>query len=282
MFEDLMPDPESAPPRPPNPAGPKPEPAETAEDELVSMSDGFDAATESTPDVEGAELADWKDALRDDFEQWLASLDTIPELDEAETEFVETPDLYSFYQQLAAGTAESRKANRRTAEAISQWGDTLVRFESSLTPLRETVNQLIATQPKEGQMSRPNCLVLVELLDRMRRIAKAFQAAPTEKKSWWGGRTDRLWRAAWESQRQGFAILVSHIEELLKKEGVVRLEALGQPFDPTAMTAIATAEDSARPAQTVLEEFAAGYRRHGELLRAAQVKVNVRGGTPKS
>ena len=63
-------------------------------------------------------------------------------------------------------------------------------------------------------------------------------------------------------------------EELLKKEGVTRIDTLGQPFDPAVMTAIAAESDATRPPQTVLEELAAGYHRHGELLRPAQVKVS--------
>ena len=128
------------------------------------------------PARDDTELAGWKAALRWDFERWLASVDEIPE-DGFEEAGPAPPDLYSFYAQLAAANAESRKANRRTAEAISQWGETLSRFDTSLAPLRETISQLTLAQAKEGkegQMSRTHCLALVELLDRLERIAKAF------------------------------------------------------------------------------------------------------------
>lgn len=219
------------------------------------------------------ELADWKDALRRDFEAWLASLDELPEADDLADD---EPDLYAFYEQLAAAGAESRKANRRTAEAFSQWSETLARFEGSLAPLRETTAQLAAAQPKEAGMSRAHCLALVELLDRMHRLARAFQSPPPAKQSWWGRRGDIAWRRAWESQCQALNILVSHLEGLLKKEGVTRLDTAGQPFDPTVMMAVAAEPDAIRPPQTVLEELAAGYRLHGEVLRVAQVRVTRR------
>jgi molecular chaperone GrpE len=60
----------------------------------------------------------------------------------------------------------------------------------------------------------------------------------------------------------------------LSKEGVVRIETTGQPFDPAVMMAVAAEADPAHPPQTVLEELAAGYCRHDELLRPAQVKVS--------
>ncbi|MGH7968576.1 MAG: nucleotide exchange factor GrpE, partial [Limisphaerales bacterium] len=196
----------------------------------------------------------------------------IPEPESVEAETAETPDLCSFYEQLAAATAESRKTNRRTAEAISQWGDTLSRFDNSLLPLRETVAQLLAAQPKGTELSREHCIVLAEWLDRLNRIKTAFRAPPA-KTSWWGG-NDRLWRKTWETQQQAMAIVVSHIEEFLKKEGVTRVETVGHLFDPSTMNAVAAEPDPNRPPQTILEELAAGYRRHGELLRPAQVKVS--------
>jgi molecular chaperone GrpE (heat shock protein) len=238
-------------------------PATSAESDLSDLSDQSDES----------DLSDWKDALRRDFEEWLASLDAIPAPDDTLDDGGDTPDLFSFYEQFAAANAEARKSNRRTAEAFSQWSETLGRFETSLAPLREISAQL-AAQPKDTGLARAHCLLLVELLDRMHRLARAYETPPAVRKSWWGGRGDEAWQKAWASQRQALDILVSHLEGLLKKEGVTRIETTGQPFDPTLMLAVSAEPDASRPAQTVLEELTAGYRRHGELLRAAQVKVS--------
>lgn len=230
---------------------------------------------ESSPPTESPALVEWKSALRDDFEAWLASIHELP-ADAADNDDADAPDLYSFHAQLTAATAESRKANRRTAEAMSQWGETLARFESGLQPLRETVTQLAAVQPKAGQLSRAHCLMLVELLDRMHRLARAFATPPAVKRPWlsFGADADAVWRTVWTAQQDGLNILVGHVESLLQKEGVTRLTALGHPFDPAVMMAVAAEVDGTRPPQTVLEETAAGYTRQGELLRAAQVKVS--------
>jgi molecular chaperone GrpE (heat shock protein) len=243
-------------------------------EEVVPPLPPLKEVSSSSPDAAASELDDWKAALRRDFDQWLNELERLPEPESDEEEPAEYPDLYSFYQQLALANAESRKANRRTAEAFSQWAETLARFESQLGPLRETAAQLVATRPRENELPRPYCLLMIELLDRMHRLAKAFQSTP-EKKGWWGG-SDAAWRRAWENQRQGFAILVSHFEELLKKEEVVRIEVMGRAFDPAVMMAVAVDSESQHPAQTVLEEVAPGYQRRGELLRPAQVKVSAR------
>ncbi len=221
-------------------------------------------------------LADWKSALRHDFETWLASIHELPLDVETAGDANDAPDLCSFHAQLTAATAESRKANRRTAEAMSQWGETLARFESGLQPLRDTAAQLLAAQPKVGQLSRAHCLMLAELLDRMRRLARVFAAPPAVKRPWlsFGADGDTAWRTTWAAQHDALNILVAHLESLLQKEGVTRIATLGQSFDPAVMMAVAAETDATLPPQTVLEETAAGYTRHGELLRAAQVKVS--------
>jgi hypothetical protein len=230
----------------------------------------------SSQEFAGFALAGWKDELRRDFENWLESLDQIPEAEGtfAADDAGDAPDLFSFFEQFAAANSEWRRANRRTAEAMSQWGETLARFESGLQPLRETAVQLLAAQPKGREVPRAQCLMLVELLDRFQRLARVFATPPVAARPWWGRGTDAAWRQAWETQRRAIDILVSHLDSLLRKEGVARIETSGQPFDPAVMLAVAAEPDATRPPQIVLEEVVAGYRRHDELLRPAQVIVS--------
>jgi molecular chaperone GrpE len=227
-------------------------------------------AEEEEEEARRQELEAWKDALLDDFETWLEQLEVIHDPEEEEEQ---SPDLYSFYEQLAAANAETRKANRRTAEVISQWGETLARFDESLSPLRQSVADLAAAQPKPDEMSRAHCLALIEVMDRLERIAAAFESPP--RSSWWAGK-NAAWHQAWEAQRQALTIVLGHLRDLLKNQGVTRLDTMGKPFDPSAMNAVAVDQDVSRPVQVVLEEIAAGYARHDELLRLAQVKVSRR------
>ena len=113
----------------------------------------------------------------------------------------------------------------------------------------------------------------MEMLDRMHRVARAFHSS-APRRGWWR-QNDDAWRKAWETQRQAFDILVSHLDQWLRKEGVVRINTVHQPFDPAVMTAVAAENNAQHPAQTVLEEITPGYVRHGELLRPAQVKVSL-------
>jgi molecular chaperone GrpE (heat shock protein) len=230
----------------------------------------LDAATTEEPaSTATAAPADWKEALRRDFERWLETLDEMPRADDAVD--AGAPDLFGFYEQLAALGAESRRANRRTAEAFSQWGETMSRFESELTRLRDELNRIEAGRA-DDRLPRGHCLMLIELLDRLQRVQAAF-ASPPAPGRWWE-RDDR-WRKAWETQHQAFDIVVDHLESLLRREDVERIETLDQPFDPAEMVAVAAEPDAERPHQTVLEEIAPGYRRDAELLRPAHVKVSL-------
>jgi len=228
--------------------------------------DEFDGERHETTE-EAAEPASWKDALRRDFEAWLAAVDQIPE---SSGEEIEEPDLYSFFELLAAANIEARKANRRTAEAFGQWGDTLEHFHEDLRLFREQLSQRAAPPADANSLPRAYCLALIEILNRLYRMKEAFATRPAS--SWWR-RADAAWEKAWETQRGAFAILVGHFEALIGRAGISRIDCLGLPFDPTNMAAVAAGPDTSRADGTVTEEFARGYSCRGEVLRAAQVKI---------
>lgn len=224
-----------------------------------------------------AETDGWKDDLRRRFEAWFASVDEIPDIHQTE---LEEPDLYSFFEQLAIANTEARKSNRRTAEAFSQWGDALERFSADLRFFREQLGRTETAQAEPDSLPRAYCLALVEFLDRLHRMAEAFASPPAPR--WWR-RTDAAWKRAWEAQRGAFEILVGHLEALLASEGVTRIECIARAFDPTVMAAAAAGPDARHPDNTVVEEFAPGYSRRGEVLRPAQVRVvNNRSEKPQS
>jgi len=64
------------------------------------------------------------------------------------------------------------------------------------------------------------------------------------------------------------------IEEVLAKEGLEKIEALGQPFNPEFHQAVMQVEDSEYGSGTVVEEFQKGYLLKGKIIRPAMVKVN--------
>lgn len=65
--------------------------------------------------------------------------------------------------------------------------------------------------------------------------------------------------------------LASGLYDLLFKEGLERLDPVGQPFDPTEHEAVMHEPGDGEP--EVIEVMRAGYKWKGRVLRAAMVKV---------
>ena len=74
---------------------------------------------------------------------------------------------------------------------------------------------------------------------------------------------------------QGITLIHRQLMDELKREGLVPLESVGEPFDPSRHEAIATDATSDLPPNTVVEEIQRGYFFMDRLLRPAAVKVSV-------
>lgn len=77
-----------------------------------------------------------------------------------------------------------------------------------------------------------------------------------------------------ESMLQGVELVRRELHGVLAKHGVTRIEAAGEPFDPTVHEAVAQQEDGTVPANTVVQVYQPGYRLWDRLLRPARVVVS--------
>jgi molecular chaperone GrpE len=71
----------------------------------------------------------------------------------------------------------------------------------------------------------------------------------------------------------GLRLTYLQFKELLAREGLAEVPAVGQRFDPAVHEAVAVDEASARPEGEVVAELQKGYRFGDELLRPARVTV---------
>jgi len=72
---------------------------------------------------------------------------------------------------------------------------------------------------------------------------------------------------------KGIEMILAHLYELLKKRGVVPIEAIGRPFDPHQHEALLQSETGDHEEGTVLEELQKGYRLNDRVLRTAKVRL---------
>ena len=73
---------------------------------------------------------------------------------------------------------------------------------------------------------------------------------------------------------EGVRIVYDHLLKVLGEHHVERIEAVGQPFDPTCHEAMTQQPSADHPSGTVLQEIQKGYRLKERVLRPARVIIS--------
>ena len=72
---------------------------------------------------------------------------------------------------------------------------------------------------------------------------------------------------------KGVKMIYEQLVEVLKQNGLERIEACGEKFDPNYHEAVMMVESEEHSKNIVVEELQCGYLLHDKLLRASKVKV---------
>ncbi len=124
---------------------------------------------------------------------------------------------------------------------------------------------------------------LADLENYRKRSAQEVERRVTERAERllldWIEAVDSVDRALAMQPSDGLRSVLEQMESILARQGVERVGAAGDPFDPELHEAISVQESDEVPARTVLDVARSGYR-HGErVLRPAQVVVSRDGGS---
>ena len=79
-----------------------------------------------------------------------------------------------------------------------------------------------------------------------------------------------------ERYLQGFEMVYAKLQEILRSEGLERIEARGQAFDPELHEALLQADEDGDGEQVVIDVLRTGYRLKGRVIRPSGVKVGRR------
>jgi molecular chaperone GrpE len=79
------------------------------------------------------------------------------------------------------------------------------------------------------------------------------------------------------SLAQGVAMVQSQFLDLLKRNGIVRIEAQGKPFDPNEHEAVMQKPSPEHAPNTVVQVLENGFMIHDRVLRPAKVIVSAKG-----
>ena len=219
-------------------------------------------------------MNDWKSEIIADYHQWLDQLEAPPAASPPQAE--SPPDLYSFFEALCVLRSDVSKSSRRSHETFARFGESLDGFERML---QEISHRLAAGQQQPGGMplsaQKRFLTPFAEMLERMDRLGGKLADPP--KAGFFAFR--RQWVADWTAFKQGFDLLREHFQMLLRDAGVVPMDTVGRPFDPSKMKAVAVAASDTVAHNTVIEELAAGYYLKDEVLKFAEVKIAINKGS---
>ena len=76
-----------------------------------------------------------------------------------------------------------------------------------------------------------------------------------------------------EAYRKGVEMIMTQLEEILTKLGVVAIPAVGEVFDPKLHNAVMHVEDESCGEGIIVEEFQKGFRMGDKIIRFSMVKV---------
>ena len=204
-------------------------------------------------------------------EEFRACLDSS---DDEAADPIEPLDLRTLLAEMAALKNEVRLQARQFKAALEQMqalSEALREHNERL--LRDLERSRSQAADAKAQAERGLLLGLLELRDRLQAGLDA-QAAwrPSPMQRLLGGE-----RRFAHSLREGSALTLQRLDELLASHRVRAIAVLGQPLDPQCMRAVAVEWAPQAAEGVVLRELRRGFYQGAELLRAAEVIVNKAG-----
>lgn len=139
-------------------------------------------------------------------------------------------------------------------------------LESKIARMESALGEKVAELEEEARRSRERVArdlekrfedrsdaLILDVLEMIEAVDRAAEAASGDPKT-----------------REGLELLSRSLEKFLEKNGLQKIFALGEEFDPNTMEALSVVEG---PKGKVVRIFREGYFRGGKLLRPARVVV---------
>jgi len=152
----------------------------------------------------------------------------------------------------SAEDEQARALNEARAQAASYLED-LKRLKAEFENYRKRM-----VKEQTAMIERASSAVVERLLPILDNFELALMAADRTKD--------------YESMVRGVEMVYGELLEVLKREGLERIESLNRPFDPELHEAVMHAEGEGDEI-VVLDEMRPGYKLGGRVIRPAMVKV---------
>lgn len=214
---------------------------------------------------------DWKEQLTAQFRDWLDDIDEEPQPNEENPE--SSPDMITFFGELAALRQELGLQTRNTRKTSQEMLDTLSALKESLSKnsfeldsaLREVKSQVpqIRLQAEET--------VLLEWISL--REALAENVEQFSKQVLHGFLAAKKDREMLRNEQRKQELLLKKADDILRRFEIAPVVKRGDPFNAATMRAITTSKDSSVAPGCVSKIYLQGFLRKEKLLSAAEVEV---------
>jgi molecular chaperone GrpE len=149
----------------------------------------------------------------------------------------------------------------KSEKQVKELEDRLLRLAAEFDNYRKRTAKEFAHLVKNA-----NERLIFELLNTLDNFQRALDSAKTSND--------------YENFHKGVELIYTHMKDILTKEGLKEIEALGKPFDPNFHEAVTQADSDEYKEGIVMEEISKGYLLNDRLLRASKVVVSK--GKPKN
>jgi molecular chaperone GrpE len=142
------------------------------------------------------------------------------------------------------------------AEKAGDFKDRMLRIQADCDNIRKRMEK-----EKQDFIRFANEGILVELLNILDDLERAVDLTESKHQDL-------------PAFLKGIEMILAHLYEMLKANGVIPIEAEGKPFNPNFHEALMQMEDKDVPEHTVVEELQKGYLLNDRVIRTSKVKVS--------
>jgi molecular chaperone GrpE len=150
--------------------------------------------------------------------------------------------------------AEYLKLKEEAAKAKEYW-DRLLRLQADFENTRKRLDR-----DKQEFMRFANEGIILELLNILDDLERTVELAQSKHEDL-------------PTFLKGVEMVLVHLYEMLKEQGIKPIEAAGKIFDPSYHEALMQVENNDLPEHTIVEELQKGYMLNDRVIRTTKAKV---------
>jgi len=153
-------------------------------------------------------------------------------------------------------TEEEYNQLKQGSEKSKEYWDRILRLQADFENSRKRLER-----ERQEFLRFANEGLVVDLLNVVDDLERALQLAQEKHEDF-------------SAFLKGVEMILAHLYDLLKKQGLSPIEAKGKAFDPDYHEALLKIETDEFPENTVVEELQKGYLLNDRVVRTAKVKVS--------